>query len=521
MAGSERSRAGWFGLVTAPARWLGRLRPDLAASIEADAITFAGARSVLFLVLALIAVAFPLVASIVRAVQDGASATDTEFLMTLNPSFYYGYTESIPFMALALAIGVLSPSLGVLWVLVHAPADLISTALVHAPASQLDPPEAAIAARVLSDAVLWIGAVELPLLARRWAATWPARLVNRPSAVRAGSVMAAAMAVLAYLWVNTAFWLVIPVFNWTSQGGPGAVMPLGMVEATLVWGWIVAVAAACVAFVTGLIMPAEALAAGADFERGGSQGVRRELLGVVVPALLLSGLMLKPSEAASPSNEALLIVLILGGLIVAGPVLTRVLPRIPAGPLDGMPPVIRWGIALVVAFGGTWLVTLFVPNDGSTPDYVLLATLFAIVAPVVRIIVDAGTPAPTPAMAAAAAGPLGSLLALVFVMGLWLALPAVVLGHDESPGMPQGYPLGAGALLGGAGLGAAMSSKRQGQKAPPIPRPNPVPPQNRKPPPPPPPRPDGPLGPNKKTPPPDQGPKFLDDPKGWFNNLFS
>jgi hypothetical protein len=366
-------------------------------------------------------------------------------------------------MIAALAIGVLSPALGVLWVLIHAPADLLATAVMHAPGAQLEPAATAIPARLISDAVLWIGAVELPLLARRWAATWPAALADRPSTVRSASVMALAMAVLAYLWINTAFWLVMPVFNWTSQGGPGAVMPLGMVVATLWYGWIAVVAVTAIAFIAGLATPVEAVTASA-YERTPAQpGLGRELVGFIVVGVLLSGLMLRPSEAVMPSDEIFLIALIVGGLVIAGPVLSRVLPRVPVPAwLAGAPPVVRWGLAIIVAFAGTWLVVSLVPV-GALPDYLLLAILFAIFAPVVRIVVDAGTPAGRAADATVSAT-LGTILRLVLILGVWLAVPAIALGHDESPGMPQGNPAGAGGLIGAAAAAAAAASRRTGDK---------------------------------------------------------
>jgi hypothetical protein len=439
--------------------------------------------------------------------------------MALNPTYYYGYTESLPFMIAALGVGVFSPALGVLWVLVHAPADLWATATVRVPGSQLTTPMA-IPARLIGEAILWVGVVELPLLARRWAAGWAARVAGSASTLRSAAVLAGGMAGMAYLWVNSAYWLVLPVWNWSAQGGPGANVPLGMVMGTLAFGWIVALAVGAIAFVAGVRMPAEAVAAGDDFERPAPrQGLGRELLNVAILGVLLSGLMLRPSEAQKPSNEAVLILLIVGGLVVAGPVLTRLLPRMPVPPwVTGVPTAARWGFAFFTSIGGTWLIVSLVPV-GALPDYILLAILFAIMAPLVRVIVDAGMePALPTAPATGPASILGSMLALA----LWLALPVFVLGHDESPGMPQGNPLGPAALMGGAAAAAAggAAQSKGKEKDPsnpqPIKKPKPQPPT----PTPTPPQKVPPRGPKPGAQDKPDGPNFWDDPRGWFNSKF-
>src|SRR4029077_6681172 len=122
------------------------------------------------------------------------------------------------------------------------------------------------------------------------------------------------------------------------QGGPGAVVPLYLVLGSLKFGWVVAVSASVIGFLAGLLMPAGAVIAGAAYERGTARsGLGRELLTVVALAVVLSGLMLRPSEAEMLSNQVVLIVLVVGGLLLAGPVLTRLLVRIPTPTWFGRP----------------------------------------------------------------------------------------------------------------------------------------------------------------------------------------
>jgi hypothetical protein len=467
MAGPDRSTGGAFAMAAAPARWIGRFRPDLEASVEADAITFAGPRRTLFALLAVIAVAYPVAAAFTRSVTDVvAGGWDTHLDQALNPMFPFVYAGSLPYMIVAIGLGVASPALGVLFVLFHAPVDLLASAVTQFPGAQLTPVETAVPARLISVAVLWIGAVELPLLARRWAATWPASAA-RPSAPRSAIVLAVAMATLSFLWVSAAFWLVMPAWSWTVQGGPGSGLRLEMWAATLLFGWIVPIGVGLIALATGLLAPARALARGADYQAMAPRlGLGRELLNVVIPGILLAGLMLRPSESFEPiSNEAVLIALIVGGLLLTGPILNRLLPRLPVPSwLARLPSVVRWGAALAVAVGVSALVVSLVPV-GAISDVTLLAVLFAIMAPVVRIIVDAGVDAATgPNPTGVTAAIVGTILRLLVILAIWLALPAIALGEDESPGMPQGFPAAAGAAIGGAALGSAMSSRRTGDK---------------------------------------------------------
>jgi hypothetical protein len=143
------------------------------------------------------------------------------------------FTESYPFMLLALIIGMASPSAGLLLVMLHIPFDLIASAGASSGFGygQLEPLLPALAGRAVSWWLLWLLAVGVPLMARSipgatLASRQPRdRFLRTVLAYAAGGVVAA---VLLWMWTAALPFLVRPVFVWTSLGVPtdAAVQPI-------------------------------------------------------------------------------------------------------------------------------------------------------------------------------------------------------------------------------------------------------------------------------------------------------
>lgn len=143
------------------------------------------------------------------------------------------FTESYPFMLLALMIGMLSPSAGLLLVMLHIPFDLVASAVSGSPfgSAQLEPLLPALAGRAVSWWLLWLLAVGIPLMARSipgatLASRQPRDVFMRTLlAYAAGGVVGG---ILLWMWTAALPFLVRPVFAWTVLGSPTdqAVQPI-------------------------------------------------------------------------------------------------------------------------------------------------------------------------------------------------------------------------------------------------------------------------------------------------------
>src|SRR4029079_1102069 len=131
-----------------PTQLLHRLHPSLAASVRPDLALLAKLHPQLPMALPLAVVAIVVVFSVLR--------------LTVNEV----YTESLIFVILAVAIGMVAPAAGVLLVILHGVADLIR--------SFMDPSAAygqygligIIAGRLISFYLLWLLVVEIPVVGR-------------------------------------------------------------------------------------------------------------------------------------------------------------------------------------------------------------------------------------------------------------------------------------------------------------------------------------------------------------------
>jgi len=173
-----------------PGTFVGRFRPLLERSVARDAATDLGTARRVFAVIAVLAVAYPVAASFAHAV--GAPTSSGESLAhALRPTFDVVYAESIPFMLAAIAIGLFSPALGVLFLAVFIPADLFAafaSGELENYSFQALPPGASFLGRLASYGLLWILAVEIPLQTGALVGRWDEGPSGTPSLAPQGVV---------------------------------------------------------------------------------------------------------------------------------------------------------------------------------------------------------------------------------------------------------------------------------------------------------------------------------------------
>jgi hypothetical protein len=372
-------------LALMPARILGRFRPDLTASVTADEARFGGTAKAPFLALAVIAVAYPIVASVAHRFGDVTLGGDA-LSLALRPGFDVVYSESLPFMFAAVTLGLFSPALGVLFVTVFIPADLLAAfgTLELAANQYSDTPSFALLARLASYGLLWLLAVETPLRVGSIAAGWGG---NGTTGVGRTAIIAAmAAAALVFVWTAALPLLITPVFTWSmlqqstklSSDPTWAYWPVLVVGAGIVAG----IAAAWRRPVSAVPLPAES---GRAAGRSTAAMLVRQTIATLVIALLLGGLITSRVEA----------IVLIGGLLAAGPVLTLVLPRMRVpGRLARLDRRRRWVIGMGAALGLDAVVILVVGKSLFATDYLAFSVMLVAAIAVFRIFLEAGTARP-------------------------------------------------------------------------------------------------------------------------------
>jgi hypothetical protein len=128
------------------------------------------------------------------------------------------YTESIPFLCLALVLGMFSPAASLVMLIVFVPLDFASALQSHA----LDPLIPALAGRVVSWWLLFVLAVAIPLMCR--GTPGAALASNRAADPIVRRLLGYGLAglvcvVLVWLWTQAEPFLIRPVFTWSSALG--------------------------------------------------------------------------------------------------------------------------------------------------------------------------------------------------------------------------------------------------------------------------------------------------------------
>ena len=353
---------------------LSRWRTDLLVSLHEDAATFRGRALVVFGVLTLVAVAYPIIAQLVHAYIGPQPRTIDALSSAMKPYFVIVFAESLPFMIAVAGIGAFSPALGVLLMVIFIPADLAAASVgewhqlkTH---PSLDPFPAGIAARLITYGVLWILAVEIPLVVRRWVAGFAAARSVAPSRAMRAAATAGATAVLVFLWASALPWLIQPVFTWTLQQ---QISYEATVPTWLYWPILVAgaafIAGVAAVWPTPARMPPHSRSALGAWHAGPrtmGQVIIRQIVVALALAALFAGLITDRRKAA----------ILIGGLLVAGPVVTLLLPHVrlprffpPARSLG------RWITAMGISLAISWLILLRFENTTTRDFLVTVITL--------------------------------------------------------------------------------------------------------------------------------------------------
>lgn len=428
----------------APARLIGRIRPSVLAASASDAIELARVPRVV------IAVALPLAVFVLCAIVSYSHGTavgahPSRQIEWLRLTIDHSYTESALFMLAAVVIGAFSPGLGVFFVLIFGVMDIV-TAI---PSSyELRPFPKALAGRLIAIWLLWLLAVEVPVLGRQLGLSWRRLSTNR---FAVAALTALATGFLVWVWSQAAMVLIRPVFTWSSLptgvtlDAVRAIQTAGLVFA--VAGGVVAGIGALVRGPSGLLLEPEARPVPAT-----PPGVTATVAGVLrralVAALLtigLGGLITWPLEAA----------VLFAVLFGAAPLARLVADRTPLGAIVGaLPPIVRFAVAAVLSFGAAQLTIAplyhFAAFDssGRYPEFFSVVAAIAIGIVLVQLATTPGTGRGTPVSVRSTAGVtlmLGGTLVLIV-----LAAP-VAVSADNCAGLNDcwGTPFLA-ALSGGA-----------------------------------------------------------------------
>lgn len=441
-----------------PAMLLRRIHPALAASVGPDMAFLRRIDPRLPMALPLLVLAVTVVFSLARLTIEQV------------------YTESLVFLVLAAAIGILSPAAGVLLVILHAVFDLGRALTDPFAAYGGYGPVGVIAGRVVSFYLLWLLVVEVGLLAR--AIPWSVMTGDRPAALASRRLVAigsavAAVGLMAWIWTQAASILVRPVFTWGGLGSPSTVAIFTVQESGMILVFGAAAVAGAVAFLRLRYAAVErageiSFQEPEDFDLDQFQGEPEGGFGFIgdvarhaVAVFILGGLI-----------TGVLDLVILGGVALASqPVAERLLKF---QTIRRLLAPIPWIVRFVVGFGLTFTVGIIVNSvrydslAGSEFFPLVVTVAFGLI--IFQVVLsDPGeeeadaapaTPvAPTSATGSSSAGGVIGAVFLGLVTG-WLAqlaFPGTALA-DNCSGLFDCYVSGVGAASAAAAAAAVAAA---------------------------------------------------------------
>lgn len=425
-----------------PAWIAGRVRPDLRRATDADAFTFGRYDP------RLVGAALPLIAIVLALVPSVIHATGTRPFSVAQVDYFRirvdnVYTESIPFMAGSLILGLLSPALGAFLVLVFGALDLVAASRHTLEITPLLP---AILGRLISYWLLWFLAVEIPTFARALAASYDAGRLGRASAALVGAL---ATGVFAWLWTLAAPVLIRPLHTLAYLRTPqvAAIYPLQ------VGGWSLALVGAIAAALLvaargpGSLLAETAAGLPPAWSRRAEVAIALRLVVAAFLTVCLLGIISGPLDA----------LLLFAALAGARPLARFLMERLRLDRLtDRLPAAARVALAVGVAFVAA---SVIVPRFYSVRDETFFSIVVGIIAAMFAaelVSVDRGEKrVPSRAPSPAATGVLGGLL----LLGLSVLVPTLALA-DNCADPADCYGLGAGAAMAAGGAGAMLSSRR-------------------------------------------------------------
>ena len=449
-----------------PAILLRRIHPSLAASVRPDLALLARIHPRLPAALPLVVVAIVVVFSVARITVGQV------------------YTESLIFLVLAVAVGMVAPAAGVLLVLLHGAADLARALLDPYASGGQYGVIGLIAGRLISFYLLWLLVVEIPVVGRMVPAV--VMDADRPANPTVRKLVAigstgVAVGLMTWIWTQAAGLLIRPVFTWSGLGSPS----YDSIANLQVNGMLIVLVAAGFAAALGLLRlqkpSGEALGDPAftefeDFDLDQFEAEPSEGLGLIgqlgrhlLAVFLLGGLMTGFLDLA-----------IIGGVaLLSQPVAGRVLRN---DRLRGLLREIPWVVRFVAGFGLTYVIGYVIntvryePLAGSEFFPLVLTVAFGLL--IFQVLLsdvdtaedDDGGESADAEGAPQAGGAIGAAL-VVFAVGamLQLAFPATAFADNCSGLFDCNQTIGAAAAAAAgaaaAAAGAAASRNQSRRKA--------------------------------------------------------
>ena len=434
----------------APARLVGRIRPALLSAAESDARAFSRLPMILVaLIPPLVVIAFSLVLSISNASTVASHASPHVDWLRFGADA--AYTESPPFLLMAVVVGALSPALGVFLVGFFGVTDII--AATYGP-YELHPFPSALFGRLIALWLLWLVAVEIPIVGRQLGLSWQRVAGNR---FMVAALTGLASGAFVWVWTQATVALIRPLFTWShlvSSVTLEAVQPLqtaGLVFA--VAGGLVAGGSALLRGPDGLFAE-RAVPPPSPVDKRPQAVIGRALKRVVVAGLLtvsLGGLITWPLEAVT----------IFAVLLGARPLARLVADRTPVGTIVGaLPPVARYAIAAVLSFGAAQLTiaplyrAARIDTSGRYPEFFSVIAAVSIGLILVEIATTPSSRRWSPASLASSAAVVVALLGTLVL--ITLAAPVGVVA-DNCAGLGDCWGTPFLAALAGGALPLAMS----------------------------------------------------------------
>ena len=342
----------WWSI---PANAVARLRPGLRAASRADSFRLRQLPSVIgSVVLPLLAIGVPVAISLLHATTAPLQQPLPDPLTIV---IHDVFTESLVFVIAALAVGLASPAAGALLVIVYGIGNLVVTMV----GGELQPPLPAAFGRLVSFGLLWLLAVEIPLLGRQ-TVEWTIHDEGEPIARRWVGVAlgAAVIAALTFAWAQAAPLLITVVYFTTAAWGNPFLAAVQPVQANdMVLALIAGVASLLLLAVRylGRLVVFSPQPARSMLARLPGGGAVTHVLAAGVALALLSGVI------AAPVDAAILAV----GLIGARPAARLVVSALRlAGPLSLLP----WPVRLILGFGAAvgvdWVVLTILGLTGGS-----------------------------------------------------------------------------------------------------------------------------------------------------------
>ena len=392
----------------APARLIGRIRPGLAATVQADAMALErlprlfGTVAVPLMVVA-IAAAF--------AALHAASGPRTDppiQLEWLNLLMYNIYTEVPLFIIAACVIGALSPAAAVLFVLSFGAFDLIASATSPEELRFWALRPFPIAGRLIAYWLLWLLAVEIPVMGRVLAISVRGLADSR---LVVAAVCGIATGTFTWLWTLATPVLLRPVYLWSDIGGPYAELGLQLDKGGMVFALIAGATAAAFAMLAGPggLMQVRQWPAPAQVGQpavgGKAIAVIRRLIVAGLLTIGLGGLITTAVDAA------FLFVAFAG----VRPLVQWLADRTPIpGLAQLIPAPARIALAMLAVFGVA-LLTVGVPALASISEFFPLIAALAVGLFIVEFIMASGKARQQQRRSIAQAASVGVLLGLALV----------------------------------------------------------------------------------------------------------